>query len=248
MCAPGAAGEGGDGVVGQHHLGPGGQPAEVDQDIGALPGAQQQRVQRHCGIEQPGVGADLEERQHRGAGGQGHAVEAGVGAVVEVEAVQGLIDVQVGPDLAVDHGHIAEELRRPQPVRADGAAVGVGQGAVGVELLVLQDEGELVLADRQPERPARLARVQVVADEVAAGQAGVDVEAGDAQGVVVVPEVAGLLGVAVGVAVAAAGQEGLFGQAVMGGLGVAAVQVDRRPRGGLVLRDGAVHAEVDVAG
>jgi hypothetical protein len=91
-------------------------------------------------------------------------------------------------------------------------------------------------------------RARGVPDEVAARQSGVDVEAGNAQRMVVVPESGSILGVVVVVGVGTVGGKDLFRAAVGPWPGVAAMQVGRGARGGGVVAAGRHQFSVDGEG
>ena len=84
-------------------------------------------------------------------------------------------------------------------VRVGVGAVVPAQLPVGVERSVLEDQLDLLVSGRQPQRVVRLAGVELVADQVERGQAGEDHDPGDAQRVVVEPERGGRLGVRIAV-------------------------------------------------
>ncbi len=83
--------------------------------------------------------------------------EARLAAVQEAQAVAALLDGLEGPGVAVDHHHIAEELRvperrdvsirneRPGDAVEEGARVRVEQRAVRIERAVLDGDRDLVV-------------------------------------------------------------------------------------------------------
>ena len=175
-------------------------PGEVDDQIGALAGRDQQRRHRHGRAQQPALGPDLRERQRPAAVlvGELEVVEPRLGAVDDPEPIAARLDVHERPDLRVHDRDVAEELRHPLRVVVGHALGRVEHAPVRVERLVLQHERDLVRPGGQPERIVALTRVLVVADEVEPCEPRVDVRAGVAERVVVIPDHAGALLVVVG--------------------------------------------------
>jgi hypothetical protein len=240
------------GVVAQDELGARAVVGEVDHDLRALTGSDDEPrrrgllgiVQDHRLGQVPAVGRDLHERGARLAGlpvGERQAVEARVRAVEDAEAVLAGLHLEVGPDLAVHHDDVAEELGHPDRPLGSLALVRVPELAVGREHPVLDREPDVVGPTRQPGR-----LVSRIGDDVEAGEPGVDVVSGVAEGVVVVPD--GRRQLVVGVVedfllpvvalLGEAGSEPLHRRAVALRLGLAAVDVGhdrdagrgRRPR------------------
>src|SRR4029450_9084650 len=122
--------------------------------------------------------------------------DARVASVQDPEAVQARLDLEVRPDLAVDEHHVAEVLA--DPGRVVEVADRVEEPPVVVELPVLDDERHLVLAVGQAVRIAGPAGVELVPEDVGAGEAGEDVQARRPEAVIVEPvERGGHLGVLV---------------------------------------------------
>ena len=208
------------GAVGHHHPAADRHVGEVHDHVIALAGADGQHV-RDVGphaadrgvqgrqdrfVEQPELVSDHQDR-HRGplAGGdlavlledlEAQVVEARVRTVQQPQTVLTLLHVELRPGLTVDQRHPSEELRQGGVHRH--LAGRVEELAGGVELAVLDDDRHLVGGVGQHTRGAQGVLVRVPQD-VEARKSHVDVGAGDAQGVVVVPEGAGLLLVLVGV-------------------------------------------------
>lgn len=161
---------------------------------------------------------------------------ASTAAVQQSEAILGFKDIQVRPDFAIDDHGIAEEFGVPDGgyvsgvygVSAVGAGVsievfpggGVEEAAVGIEAAVLDGERHFERATWQVE-----CSFGFIAEEVEAGESGVDVESGGAHGVVMVPECGRGLIVVVDVVAAAARNVPMFGEAVMFRAGVTAVEM-----------------------
>ena len=179
--------EGRGGGVPEGELGSGRQVGEVDQEIGALGRCQHETLgrDRHGREEKPALGADLGDSPVIGlaVAGEHKTVGAGVRAVQQAEAVRSRLDVEVRPDRAVDRGEGTEALHHlriglVQEIARETAVL------VGVEVAVGQQKRELVRRPRgQLELPLAL-----VAHDPETREAGVDVEAGHAHDVVVVPE------------------------------------------------------------
>ena len=104
------------------------------------------------------------------------------------------------PGLAIDQNDIAEELRQMRRGRRVRVKHRVGRGieqfTIDQKLAVLDQQGHFVRELRQDRCQRGLV---VITDEIVAGQAHIDVLAGNAEGVVVVPEVARFLRVVVSV-------------------------------------------------
>uniref|UniRef100_A0A0D9Y2Q3 Uncharacterized protein n=1 Tax=Oryza glumipatula TaxID=40148 RepID=A0A0D9Y2Q3_9ORYZ len=117
-----------------------------------------------------------------------------IAGVEDAEAVAAALDGLERPRLAVDGDDLAEVLRLP--LRVDGwhGADGVHEdGAVDVELAVGDDEVEVVVAAGEVHGGLELGLL----DDVGGEEAGEEADAGEAEGVVVVPEVARRLHVGV---------------------------------------------------
>ena len=161
------------------------------------------------------VAADLGERL---AVGEGEDEEAAVGGVEEAEAIEARLDLEEGSDLSVDEDAVGAELGDPGVLGIAGD--GVEELAVGGEVAVVEDEGDFVLAAGEMEGV-----FDVIADEQHAEEAGVGVEAIEAHGVVVIPERGGVLLERVGADAGLAGDEPVFGVAVVFGGGLGAVKM-----------------------
>ena len=135
---------------------------EVDDDVEAFGGGDEEVVEfKRCG-EEAAVGADLLEGWDvEGvvgdlAGGVGveeaQVIEARVGGVEDAEAVLARLDLEERHDFAVDAVHVAIELLDPDGMFFGTVDdLGVVEGAVVMEETVLQHEGDLVVALRQVE-------------------------------------------------------------------------------------------------
>jgi hypothetical protein len=209
-------------VVAQHDLGPRLEVAEVDDHVETLG-----RCHDLDGVERDGPAHQTEVRPDEGERDhvvrvvqilQPQAVLPRLGAVQQPEAVLALLDVQEGPDLAVDDDAV------PLEGILDGR--GIEERAVGIELAVLDDDRDLELAARQAE-----GGLEVVAQQVEAGHARVDVETGDPECVVVVPERRRVLVVGILVDVGLPRQDGQLGLTVEARRQVSAVQVGGDARG-----------------
>jgi len=156
--------------------------AEVHDHVGALGRREHDLIDRNRDIEQPAFGADLPERRTADV----ETENARVAAVEDAQPVHPWLDIEIGPDLAVDEHDIAEVLADPR--RADDVAARIKKGAVGVELPVLDDQWDLVRSARNADGIRLGAGVELIADDVGRGEAGEDVEARRAEGVIVEPE------------------------------------------------------------
>jgi len=161
---------------------------------------------------------------------------ASTAAVQQSEAILGFKDIQVRPDFTIDDHGIAEEFGVPDGgyvsggygVSAVGAGIaieifagcGIEQAAVGVKAAVLDGERNFKGSSREVQ-----GGFDLVANQVEAGESGVDVESGGAHGVVMVPECGRGLIVVVDVVAAAARNVPMLGEAVMFRAGVAAVEM-----------------------
>jgi len=125
-------------------------------------------LERHRALDQPLVGGDEGEGTPVG---EADVVEARVGGVQHPEADALVTDGQVRVVGAVDEDGIAEALR----VAAARGAVGEVEGAVRVEVLVLDDDRDVV--DTILVRQRQGAGDRVV-DDVQAGEAAVGLVAG----------------------------------------------------------------------
>jgi hypothetical protein len=118
-------------------------------------------------------------------------VEARVGCVEDAEAVSPRFDLEKRHDVAVDTVHIAIEFLNPNGVLFGSVDdPGVVKRAIVMEEAILQHERDLKLALWKVERPLRF-----VTNNVEACETGVDVQPGDAEAVIVIPERGGGLAV-----------------------------------------------------
>ncbi len=198
------------------------------------------------GGEQAAVVADLVD-EHSGDRREVEDQEARVAPVEQAQPVPALVHGVEGPHPTVDHQGVAEELRVPHrgdtalgheralEAVEERAGVGVEQGAVGVERAVLDRQGDLAvglgaavaLASGRSGEDSRRSGPRVENGRVAArttahdeepGRAGVDVEPGHPQRVVVVPHGRGAVVVRVvgdrvpGAPRCAVGAHGLVGE------------------------------------
>src|SRR6185437_98281 len=99
--------------------------------------------------------------------------------------VQPRLRLQVRPHLAVDQHHVAEVLADPGD--AGNVADRVPEGAVVVELAVLDHQRDLVAAAGEPGRVRLRAGVVGVPDDVGGGEPGEDVQPGNPVDVIVEP-------------------------------------------------------------
>ncbi len=157
--------------------------AEVDEDVGALGWCQGEELLLHRCWEEALIAADLNQGL---VIVEGEAEEAAVGRVEDAEAVEARFDLEVGAYLSVDEDAVGSEFGDPGMFGISGG--GVKELAVGREVAVVEDEGDLVLAGGEMERVFYL-----VADEEHAEETGVGVEAVQTHGVVVIPEGRGVL-------------------------------------------------------
>lgn len=190
-----------------------------------------------CGSDDGGqetaVAADLVERATVGKS-ENQCTSAAT--VEQSKAVLSFEDIEEGPDFAVDDHGIAEEFGVPDRwdigrsewvcVIGPGITIevfsggGVEEAAVGIEAAVLDSEWNFECTAWEIETG-----FDFIADQVEAGESGVDIQPCGAHGVVMVPERGGGLIVVVDVIAAAAGDVPVFREAVVFGAGVTAVQV-----------------------
>ena len=204
------------------------QRAKVDDQIGALGRRKCETIgwQVHGLPKQATIGAKLlDEVMHRRSAliEQHEAVDARVGAIEDAEAVLSRFDRQIRPDGAVDEREGTEKLHRAIFDLVQQAA---GERAIGcgLQVAVLDQQGDLVGAGGQVQRG-----FLGIADEVQPGQTGIDVEAGDAHGMVVIPQQGRLLVVGVVARGDLAGQRGVLGPAIAYGSRATAMQMHHRP-------------------
>ena len=120
-------------------------------------------------------------------------IEAGVGGVEDTEAVPSRLDLEKRHDLAVDAVHVPVELLNPDGVFFGAVDdLGIVERAVVMEEAILQHERDLELALWKVER-----LLCFVTNEIETSQTGIDVQPGDAEAVVVVPERGGGLAIRV---------------------------------------------------
>ena len=182
---------------------------EIDEHVRALSGSEQDLGPDRGGRGQkPAVASDLVERDLLvEAKSQGPRLAA----VEQAEAVEPRLDLQIRPHATVDHHRVAEHLGVPERVhRRFGvvgpleaievfAAVRVAERAVAQERPVLNRDGDLEVAHPRRvtdlgSRPGQTERVfDAVAQEIETREAGVHVQPGHSQRVVVEPEGAGAL-------------------------------------------------------
>jgi hypothetical protein len=208
--------------------------AEVDEDVGALGGREEDALDGGGGGEEALVGADEVEGDEIA---DGETEEAGVGAVHDAEAIEARLDVEVGEELAVGEDGVAVDLRDPGGLGVGGD--GVVELAVGEEGSIAEEERDLVWAGGQVEGGFGL-----VADEEETLETGVDVEPVNAHGVVVVEEQGRFLLVGVMVEEGFAGDDPVLGVAVALRRSAAAVDMDDAADLGLAAL-GAVEVVVD---
>uniref|UniRef100_A0A804N0M0 Uncharacterized protein n=1 Tax=Zea mays TaxID=4577 RepID=A0A804N0M0_MAIZE len=226
----GVAGVRGRGVVAEDDRRAGGRLREVDDDVGDLGRRHDEPLGRYRPGEVHRVGRDVHEAEPRG---ERQPEEARVAGVEDAEAVAAAAHAEVRPRLAVDDDDCAEVLRVPLRVHAGVVARAVHEERPvgGAEVAVEQHE---VPVERLPAGQVHRAFLGGAGDAVRAHEPREDVDAREAHGVVVVPQVPGRLPVRVRVgrrreARARSGEPaGEPGQrvAVGGGLLHAAVQVD----------------------
>src|SRR6266702_5417519 len=210
------------GVVAHGDLGADGGTGEVDYYVGPFGKGEEQTVgrgvgDRYRGRQQPAVIADL----GYGVGRQGYAagkfqpdvVEPRVGGVEESETVFSRFNFQFRPDLAVDYDGVAEELgaggedlvavlveHRQMRARIQERVRRIIERAVIAEPLVLYYKGNLICPFGKV-----LGVLEIVTQQVEGRQTGIDVEAGQAHGMVMEPEGCGQLVGVVGIGDAVAG-------------------------------------------
>ena len=182
-----------------------GHVREVDDHVGAFGQAHQQPIAALGDVDgrrkEAALVADLPDLDP-GDTGEVEDQEARLTAVEEAEAVSPPLHIEVRPGVAVDHDHVAEELRVPDgrdvgardvrtgvPVEEE-ARVRIEQRAVRVEGAVLDGDGNLVVGLGRREGVVRLGSrtrkrrpgvvTQVPHCAVAVGTTADDVEAGRA--------------------------------------------------------------------
>ncbi len=128
--------------------------------------------------------------------------------VEQAEAIETRLDLEVRADLAVDENAVCTELGNPGAFGVAGDIV--EDLTVGAEVAIAEDQRHLVFAAGEVKGIFGL-----VADQKHAEEAGVGVEAGEAHGVVVIPECRGVLLKRVGADAGLAGDEPVFGVAIV---------------------------------
>ena len=223
---------------------------KIDDDVGPFPRSEQHPCDFYRGIQQTPIRADLPE--NRPVGNE-HVEEPGVGRVEEAETVAYRLHVEVGPGFAVDDNRIAQELGNPE--RVDSrirrravepciAAVGEIPLPGGIELTILNHHFDLPVAPRQADGVVDATGVALVTNQIKGLQSRIDVQPGEAQGLIVEPEGGGLLAVGVMVDGGAGGRR--IGGSAGRGIGiVAAVGQPRLPAGREPLFRGAVKVRLD---
>ncbi len=192
-----------------------GEVSEVDQEIGAFGWGEGEELLLGRCWKQALIAADL---SHGLVVVEGEAEEAAVGGVEDAEAIEARFDLEVRTDFAVDEDTVRSKFRNPRMIRISGG--GVKELAVGCEVTVVKDEGNLVFAGGEMER------VFVgVADEEETKETGVGVESVEAHGVVVIPEGRGVLFERIDAGSALTGDEPVGGVAVGFGGDASAVDV-----------------------
>src|SRR4029450_2263367 len=122
--------------------------------------------------------------RHRLAVAQAKVQESGVAAVEKTKPVTARLDIQIRPHFAVDDGYIGKPLRNPVGMDiGPNTRRGITQRSVGAECAILDDHRNFLWAAGQTE----LLFVGISHD-VEAGQSGINVEASDAESMVMVPE------------------------------------------------------------
>ncbi|RPK33632.1 hypothetical protein EES39_35755 [Streptomyces sp. ADI92-24] len=221
------------------------QRREVDQQVHPLGRAGPQcrqhlvEIDRHRTRQQTAVAADLPDDARDRVVlvvDQHQIVDPGVGGVDEPEAVPGVIHVQIRPDTAVDRGVRTQERQRDRLSRLrvglDDLGRLVQQPAVepavlvGVQIAVREDQRQLPVARRQPERV-----LLVVPDQIGADETGVHVPPGDVHGVVVVPPLGRLMVVRILRQLRVAEADRVVRPAVVPAARLRAVQMGHRPGG-----------------
>jgi len=162
-------------------------------------------------------------------------IKAGVGTVDHPETIFARFDFEKWRGLAVDADGVAEKFLHPHGM---GAVLRrrIEQGAIGAELAVLDEKRDFVGAAGKVEGV-----FFGVANEVHAGQSSVDIEAGDAEGMIVIPERGG--GLVVGMA-GGIGGESWSGFAVGSDPGVGIAVAIRENLGAVDVSDGADFGDV----
>ena len=131
------------------------------------------------------VGADLGDSVELGrtVAEEDQAVGAGIGTVDHAKAVGARLHVEYWPDLAVDHRERREGLHHLR-IRLVEQTACQSPLIVEDEVAVLDQQRHL---ERRPFGQTELA-LTIVADDPQPGQAGIDVQLGNAHDMVVVPE------------------------------------------------------------
>jgi hypothetical protein len=112
--------------------------------------------------------------------------DAGVAPVQDAQAVEAGLDVEERPHLPVDQHRVAEVLA--DPGHTGDVAHRIVEGAVVIELAVLDHERDLVRPAWEAVCIVGPTGVELVAQEVSGGEAGKDIQACGAHRMVVEPE------------------------------------------------------------
>jgi hypothetical protein len=181
-----------------------GEVGEVDEEVGAFGGGQgEEFLLCRCG-EEALVAADL---NHWLMIVESQAEEAAIGGVKDAKAVESRLNFEIRANFTVDEDAVGSEFGDPRVIGVSGG--GVEELAVGGEVAVVEDEGDLIFAGGEVERV-----FGGVADEEEAEETGVGVEAVETHGVVVIPEGGGILLEGVEAGFAFAGDEPVGGVAI----------------------------------
>ena len=120
-------------------------------------------------------------------------IVARIGSVENAEAVSPRLDLEKWHDLAVDAVHVPVQLLNPDRVFFGTVDhLGVAERAVVMEEAVLQHKWDLELTLWKVQR-----LLCVLANEIKASRTRVDVQSGDTEAVIVIPECGGGLAVRV---------------------------------------------------
>ncbi len=164
-------------------------------------------------------------------------VEAPIRSVQQSKAIEARLDFQIRKQLAIHQEGVAERFRNPRSTGLPGDRI--FQAAILLEEPVANYQRDLVFSARQREGV-----FYRIAHHVQSQHAGIDVQAIDAHGVIVIPEQSGLLPVGIAVGRALPARVPVLRIAVAFRRHFGAVDVDHGTHLGLV-RFGAVQGVVN---
>src|SRR5512132_641942 len=179
-----------------------GESGEIDDAVDAFRRRDQKLGTGDGLLQEAAVGADLPELQvrgclRRGSDNEPQDEEAAAAGIEDAQSVAAWLHRQLWPRIAVDDDRVGEELRIPDgrhiAVRAirgrclveEESGGRIEERAVGIEAAVLNHEGAFMVVVRQGV-PVEI--VRAATEQVKAGEAGIYVDTGHTEYMVVKPE------------------------------------------------------------